>query len=343
MRTIEIHGQTGLSTIVTGESLDNLANYIPRNTCTIIITDHNLYRLYKDRFSKWDVIQIGTGEKVKTLDTLQQIYRELVTLEMDRSGFIVGIGGGIVCDIAGFAASTFMRGLDFGFVSTSLLSQVDASTGGKNGVNFQGYKNMIGVFNQPRFVICDTAMLETLPRNELISGFAEVIKHAAIGSEKMFRFLWENAGRALRLDREVLEQLVYDSVMIKAAVVAKDEREKGERRKLNFGHTFGHAIEITSGLSHGEAISIGMVFAANLSVKRGLLERGQAGKLKDLLVKFQLPVTIDIDKKLILDALKKDKKREGGGIHFVLLEKTGKAVVHEIPFNELEEVIRDMR
>lgn len=343
MRTIEIQGQTGLSTIAVGETLGNLEQYIPGNSRTIIITDNNLKHYYHNQFPKWHVIEIGTGEKIKTLDTLQQIYRELVELEIDRSCFIVGIGGGIVCDITGFAASTFLRGLDFGFVSTSLLSQVDASVGGKNGVNFQGYKNMIGVFNQPRFVICDTTMLKTLPHHELISGFAEVIKHAAIGSNEMFGFLDENAEKALELDADVLERLVYDSVMIKAGVVGKDEKEKGERRKLNFGHTLGHAIEKTTGVSHGEAVSIGMVFAANLSVKRGLLKRGQARKLRELLVKFQLPVEIDFDVNKVLDALKKDKKREGSGIHFVLLEQIGKAVIHEIPIGELEEVIHDMR
>ena len=146
----------------------------------------------------WNVIEIGTGEKIKTLETVAYIFKKLVELEIDRSCFIVGMGGGIVCDITGFVASTYMRGLPFGFVSTSLLSQVDASIGGKNGVNFDGYKNMIGVFNQPQFVICDPEMLKTLPHKELLSGFAEVVKHAAVGSEELLIFLEKNFPKALR-------------------------------------------------------------------------------------------------------------------------------------------------
>ena len=246
MKTIEIHGQTGRSKIVIGESLENLEKYTP-STKKIIITDENLNRLYHHRFPPWNVIEIGTGEKIKTLETVVYIFKKLVELEIDRSCFIIGIGGGIVCDITGFVASTYMRGLPFGFVSTSLLSQVDASIGGKNGVNFDGYKNMIGVFNQPHFVICDPEMLKTLPHKELLSGFAEVVKHAAIGSEELFIFLEKNFPRALALDAGTLEKLVYDSVIIKAKVVEKDEKEKGERRILNFGHTLGHALEKTSG------------------------------------------------------------------------------------------------
>jgi 3-dehydroquinate synthase len=341
MKTIEIHGQTGDSRILVGESLRNLEQYVIDRRA-VIITDTEVSRYYRPAFPGWDVIEIGTGEKIKTLETIQEIYRQLVDLEIDRSCFIAGIGGGIVCDIAGFAASTYMRGLPFGFVSSSLLSQVDASVGGKNGVNFHGYKNMIGVFNQPGFVICDLAMLETLPRRELICGFAEVVKHAAIGSSALFDFLRTSGGDALALDRGVMERAVYDSITIKAAVVQQDEREKGERRKLNFGHTLAHALEKTAGIPHGEAVSIGMVFAANLSVRRGLLSNGEAGELRRLLTRLHLPVEIPIDKKNVCDAVKKDKKRQGQGIHFVLLKSIGQAVVEELTIEEVEAAIDDM-
>jgi 3-dehydroquinate synthase len=279
------------------------------------------------------------GEKIKTLKTVEFIFGKLLELDADRSACIVGIGGGIVCDITGFAASTYMRGVDFGFVSSSLLSQVDASVGGKNGVNFSGYKNMLGVFNQPGFVICDTAMLRTLPAKELSIGFAEVVKHAAIGSEELFKFLEENHREALQLDEAVIERLVTDSVLIKSAVVNRDEKEKGERRKLNFGHTLGHALEKTVGISHGEAVSIGMVFAANLSVKRGLVDKGEAARLSQLLEKVKLPTQIPFDKDKVIDALKKDKKREGAGIHFVLLTKLGRVIIEKITIGELKELI----
>lgn len=341
MKTIEIHGQTGTSKIAVGESLENLEKYTG-GTKKIIITDENLNRFYHNRFPPWDIIEIGTGEKIKTLETVEYIFKKLVELEIDRSCFIVGIGGGIVCDITGFAASTFMRGLPFGFVSTSLLSQVDASVGGKNGVNFYGYKNMIGVFNQPDFVICDPEMLNTLPHKELVSGFAEVVKHAAIGSQELFTFLEKNFQKALDLDSATLEKLVCDSVTIKADVVWKDEKEKGERRKLNFGHTLGHALEKTAGLPHGEAVSIGMVFAAELSLKRNMLPITETERIRGLLWQIGLPREMFVDKEKILDALKKDKKRQGSGVHFVLLESIGHAIIEEIPFHELEMVIHDL-
>lgn len=341
MKTIDILAQTGPSNIAIGETLQNLPNYTDTST-SIIITDTNLHRLYHPQFPPCPTITIGAGEKIKTLQTVEEIFQQLTDLEADRSHTIIGIGGGIVCDIAGFVASTYMRGLDFGFVSTSLLSQVDASVGGKNGVNFHGYKNMVGVFNQPRFVLCDTAMLNTLPHEELLSGFAEIVKHAAISSPDMFRFLEQNYSKALDLDIPVIEQLVYDSVVIKADIVRQDEREKGERRKLNFGHTLGHAVEKTAGISHGEAVGIGMVFAAQLSVHLNMLPTSAVRRIRDLLKSIGLPTEITGDKEKVLDALKKDKKREGKGIHFCLLSAIGEAVIREIPIQELEEVIDDM-
>lgn len=341
MKQIEIQGQTGRSVIAVGESLENLEKYV-HGTKPVIITDENLESHYKKQFPPWDTITIGTGEKIKTMGTMEFIYEKLVEHEIDRSCFLVGIGGGIVCDIAGFAASTYMRGVNFGFVSTSLLSQVDASVGGKNGVNFHGYKNMIGTFNQPGFVICDTTMLKTLPQKELLGGFAEVVKHAAIGSKELFGFLETNYDKALGMDTGILEELVYESVKIKAEVVRKDEKEKGERRKLNFGHTLGHAIEKTMGISHGEAVSIGMVFAANLSVKRKMFSQAEAERIRSLLERIGLPVKISFEKEKILDAMRKDKKREGAGIHFVLLRAMGETVIEEIPIDELEDAVHDL-
>ncbi len=327
-----------------GESPLNLPEYVEKYnpTQTVIITDTNLNHLYRKQFPPWETIVLDTGEPFKTLDTLENIFEQLVNLEMDRSGFIVAIGGGITCDIAGFAASIYMRGINFGFVSTSLLSQVDASVGGKNGVNFQGYKNVLGVFNQPKFVICDPMMLKTLPRDELLNGLAEGVKHAAIKSPGLFDFLESNYQKALDCDTHVLEKLVYESIEIKAAVVRKDEKEKGERRILNFGHTLGHAVEKITGIPHGQAISMGMVFAANLSVKQQLLPAETAQRLEQLLQKFQLPTQLPCQPDQLVDALKKDKKREGRGIHFVLLEDIGKTLIRRIPINQLEEVVHDM-
>jgi 3-dehydroquinate synthase len=256
----------------------------------VCITDENLLKNYSAELEPWQKVVLGTGEKIKTLKTVHQIYEKLISYEVDRSSFIVAVGGGIVCDVAGFAASTFMRGIPFGFVSTSLLSQVDASAGGKNGVNFEGFKNMIGVFNQPEFVICDYSMLETLPLKEFISGFAEIVKHAAIADAEMFAYLEKNYQRALAHDPEAIHYLIKKSVTIKSSVVEADEREKGERKKLNFGHTFAHSLEKLTGMIHGEAVSIGMVLAARLSEKKDMLSPADVQRLQSLLANLQLPV-----------------------------------------------------
>jgi 3-dehydroquinate synthase len=341
MKSLMIHGSTGDSTILIGESLQNLQKYIASER-VVVITDSNVRRLYGKDFPPYEIIEIGMGEKIKNLDTVKAIYGKLLELETDRSSFIVGIGGGVVCDIAGFAASTYLRGVRFGFVSSTLLSQVDASVGGKNGVNFEGYKNMVGVFNQPEFVICDMNLLKTLPQKEVLCGLAEVVKHAAIGDSNLFSYLEENEKKVLQLDEEVVEKAVYDSVLIKSGIVNRDEREKGERRKLNFGHTLGHALEKTAGAPHGEAVSVGMVAASVLSEKKGYLSTEEKGRIEALLKKFQLPTRVRFDGKRLLDAVKKDKKREGEEIHFVLLQGIGKAVVEKISVEELKTLVSEM-
>ncbi len=341
MKSLMIHGSTGDSKILIGENLQNLQKYIVSER-VVIITDSNVRRLYGKDFPPYEIIEIGMGEKIKNLDTVKAIYGKLLELETDRSSFIVGIGGGVVCDIAGFTASTYMRGVRFGFVSSTLLSQVDASVGGKNGVNFEGYKNMVGVFNQPEFVICDMNLLKTLPEKEVLCGLAEVVKHAAIGDSKLFSYLEEHNKKVLQLDVGVVEKAVYDSVLIKSGIVNRDEKEKGERRKLNFGHTLGHALEKTTGIPHGEAVSVGMVAASALSEKKGYLGREEKERIEALLKKFQLPTRVRFDGKRLLDAVRKDKKREGEEIHFVLLQGIGNAVVEKISVKELKTLIKEL-
>ncbi len=341
MIKVKINAADKNSEILVGEKLENLSDYIPSEN-VVIITDENVSKYYLDKFPAFKVITIGTGEGVKTLDTASDIYQQLLDMDAQRSTFLVGIGGGIVCDITGFIASTFLRGIRFGFVSSTLLSQVDASVGGKNGVNHKGYKNMIGIFNQPDFVICDNRLLKTLPERELLSGFAEIIKHAAIEDADYFSYLEENSEKALGLDHDVIKKIVHDSVIIKSDVVNRDEQEKGERRKLNFGHTFGHAIEKTFKIPHGEAVSLGMVLAGSLSARKGLLNNEKAKRITDLLKQYRLPVDIDFDRNMILEALDKDKKRKGNNIHFVLLEDIGKSVIMEISIDELKNIIHDL-
>ena len=329
--------QTGdfQSQVIIGESYTNLPKYLPAGRQAIVITDANILKYYGDFFRTFPVIEIGIGEKNKTIDTLAYIYQRLLELGADRNSFVVAAGGGIVCDVAGFAASTYMRGVPFGFVSTSLLSQVDASVGGKNGVNFGGYKNMIGTFNQPQFVLCDTAMLQTLPEREFVSGFAEIVKAAAIRDAALFDYLEKNGGKAVTRDPEVIRHLVVESVKIKANVVEHDEREQGERRILNFGHTFGHAVEVLTGVTHGEAVSVGMMMAARRSVSDCGFPQNQVDRLERLLLQLGLPVTTDAPSEDVFRTMLKDKKRESDAIHLVLLNEIGKAVIRKTAIETL--------
>jgi 3-dehydroquinate synthase len=326
VRKISIKGKKGNSNIFVGEKIGNMDKYIDVSN-TIIVSDKNVIRYYKKRFPDCPVIEIEDGESIKTVATVEHIWKKLLELGADRSTFLLGIGGGIVCDITGFAASTYMRGISFGFVSTTLLSQTDASTGGKNGINLNGYKNMIGAFDQPEFVICDTTMLKTLPKAELYNGFAEVIKHAAIASKSQFIFLEKHRNDILDKNPEALEDMIFNSVSIKAKIVQADEFETGERKKLNFGHTIAHGLQKISNIPHGEAVAIGMVFAADMSRKRGLLYESEFRRLNRLVYNYNLPTSIKCNKEKLIDAVAKDKKQHSGTIDFVMLNSLGKSSI----------------
>ncbi len=335
VRELEIAGKTGHSRILAGEALENLGLYLPKGK-TVIITDSTVNDLYGNLFPACPVLEVGEGEGNKTLDTVANLLGGLVSLGLDRSCFIVGIGGGIVCDVTGFVASTYLRGVDFGFCPTTLLAQVDASVGGKNGVNFEGYKNMVGVFNQPSFVLCDPGVLKSLPQKELANGFAEIVKHGAIRDASHFALLEDNTARALALNPQFMARLIYDSIAIKANIVNQDEKETGIRKILNFGHTYGHALEMAATVSHGKAVSAGMAMACNLSVERGLLKEEDSRRIKRLLSDLGLPLQIEVDPARALDALARDKKKLGGDIRFVLLKTLGEAVVERISIKDLE-------
>lgn len=343
MKTIEVQGSQGISAIHVGESLKNIGNYLPEGRRYVVITDKNVRLHYEEDFPKGvPVITISTGEEIKTLATVEMIFRELIALGADRHTFIIGIGGGIVCDITGFVASIYMRGVDFGFVSTTLLSQVDASVGGKNGVNFDSYKNMVGVFCQPRFVICDTSLLKTLPPDEISNGFAEIVKHALIADAPMLDYIEANIEKALALDSSVVAKLVEESVRLKARVVQMDEKEAGERKKLNFGHTLAHALEKLNPIGHGRAVSIGMVAAAKFSAEKRLLSDIECQRVIKVLESLHLPVAFDDFNATIndiLNAMAKDKKKDNDRISFVFLNGVGNAVVKSITFDELNRLI----
>jgi 3-dehydroquinate synthase len=341
MEKLSLRTGTHESLILLGEQIKNIRLYLPE-TKVFVISDEKVMNYHGQHFSDFPAIILEQGEKHKTLRSLEFITDRLIHESCDRSSFLLGVGGGIVCDITGFAASVYMRGIRFGFVSTTLLSQVDASVGGKNGVNFSGYKNILGVFNQPEFVICDPAVLKTLDKREFTGGIAEVVKAAAIRDADFFGFLEEKMDLLAARNEEVLAEAISRSVKIKADFVKRDEREKGERRMLNFGHTFGHALEKHTGMPHGEAVSIGMALASELSVKLGILEKQESARIITLLKRAGLPVQSPVPPSVLAEVMTRDKKKEIDILHLVLLEKTGTAVNYPVKTNQLEELLHDL-
>lgn len=336
---LTLRGASGDCRILVGPCLEEAARLVSGRR-TVVVTDANVERLHRERFPAGEVVAIGTGEASKTLATVEALYRRFVELEVDRSTFVVAVGGGIVCDVAAFAAATFLRGLDCGLVPTTVLAQSDAGVGGKNGVNLGGIKNLVGTIRQPRFVLCDPLFLETLPLEELRSGLAEIVKAGAIADAELFAALEVSAAQLLARDRPALQRAVEGALRVKARVVEADESEKGERRALNFGHTLGHALEALEGMRHGEGVSVGMVFAARLSESRGLLPAGGAERIELLLARLGLPVRRAGDPARWLEAMGKDKKRAGKAIQMALLKSVGECVIAPVELRELEAALQ---
>lgn len=286
------------------------------------------------------------GEKSKTLDTVKNIYKELIEAKFDRRDMLVALGGGVVGDITGYTAATYLRGIDFIQIPTTLLAQADSSIGGKTGVDFDGYKNMVGAFYMPRLVYMNISTLKELDERQYYAGFAEVMKSALIKDALFYEWLLDHMYEIHDRELEVLEEMVERSCTVKKLVVEKDPTEKGDRALLNFGHTIGHAIEKNQNFEmlHGECVALGMVAAAYLSWKHNWLSMEEYYEVRDMLVPFNLPISIDnLDTRAILELTKSDKKMEAGQIKFVLLKKVGKAVIDktvtdEEILNALEEI-----
>ena len=326
----------GRSKVVVGNLAEVLPQLLPSKR-VIVITDCNIDRHYHKLIEQYEHILIGLGETSKTWHTLDMIYRQLIELNADRSTFILGIGGGIVTDITGFVASTYMRGVEFGFVSTTLLGQVDASVGGKNGVNMDGYKNMVGTFNQPSFVICDVGMLSTLPKREFRTGLAEVIKAGVIADPELFAMLEECDLASLAKNTELLSEIVYRAIKVKADIVERDEREEGDRRKLNLGHTLAHAIEkCSSKMNHGEAVAVGLSLIADAAVRNGELSQDDCTRIKNLLERVGFVLEPPVEMRYLLKAVKKDKKSEGEQIFIVFPTNIGCCEARPMPLVEFK-------
>jgi 3-dehydroquinate synthase len=318
--------------------LDELQAFDIENRRAAVIADTNTAALFGDTVKglleghcKKVILHVfQAGEANKTLDTVKEIYKDLIEEQFDRKDLLIALGGGVVGDITGYAAATYLRGIDFIQIPTTLIAQSDSSIGGKTGVDFDGYKNMVGAFYMPKLVYMNIGALKELDDRQFYAGFAEVMKHGLIKDAAFYEWLLDNMYEIHDRDLEVLEEMIIRSCSVKKLVVEKDPTEKGDRALLNFGHTIGHAIEkaMKFEMLHGECISLGMVAAAYISWKHNWLSMEEYYEVRDMFVPFNLPISIDaIDPEEIVRLTKSDKKMEAGQIKFVLLKKVGKAVI----------------
>jgi 3-dehydroquinate synthase len=314
-----------------------LEKLAPKET-TVLITDENVFARHKKKFKGWNTIILKSGEQYKIQPTVDVVIDQLIAIGASRKTTLIGVGGGVITDITGYVAGIYMRGIRFGFVPTSLLAMVDASIGGKNGIDVGVYKNMVGLIRQPVFLLFDHSFLRSLPKTEWQNGFAEIIKHACIKDAVMFRLLQKHTLSDFQKNPKLLSALIQQNVLIKTKVVTGDEFEQGERQLLNFGHTLGHAIENMYELSHGQAISIGMTYAAVIS--QHLKHFTGAEAVVNLLDKYGLPTFAKFNTKKAFRVMMMDKKKDHVSIHYILLEKIGKGVVQPLLLVQLQEIFK---
>lgn len=305
---------------------------------TVIITDENVFKHHQQKFRGYNTIVLKPGEMYKVQATVDAVINQLITLQANRNTMLIGVGGGVITDITGYVAAVYMRGLSFGFIPTTLLGLVDASIGGKNGIDVGVYKNIVGTIRQPSFILHDYNFLKTLPLAEWQNGFAEIIKHACIKNAAMFRQLQKHDVFFYQKNKAALAKLIQQNILIKARVVLNDPFEKGERKLLNFGHTLGHALENQYELSHGQAISIGMYYAAFFSSSVFLFKHRE--KVKQLLEQYGLPTTASFDIAKAVEVLRMDKKRDMDEINYILLKKIGQGVIHKMPIILVQKIIQ---
>jgi 3-dehydroquinate synthase len=354
MKTLEVDlGNRSYPIYIGADLIDqpNLFKACEKASSIFVVTNTTVAPLYAQRLTKtletFDktvrTIVLPDGESYKDWKNLQLIFDDLLKFGADRQTMLVALGGGVIGDMTGFAAASFMRGIRFIQVPTTLLAQVDSSVGGKTGINHPLGKNMIGAFHQPVAVIADLNTLKTLPARELSAGLAEVVKHGAIADAKFLDWIEANSKPLLACDTNAMSHAVLRSCEIKSAVVSADEREGGIRATLNFGHTFGHAIEAGMGYGewlHGEAVGCGMVLGADLSCRLNYITKAEADRLTKIIQSMKLPIVPPkFGGKRYLDLMQVDKKTESGQIRYVVLEKIGKARIQDVPDAQVLETL----
>lgn len=327
-------------------SKEELLTRIPTDRRVIIIIDKSVDLIYGEIFKDFSKIVVNSTEQEKSFIGIQTITQQLLSLEADRSTFLVAVGGGTLTDLAGFVASIYMRGIDFGFIPTTLLAQVDASIGGKTAINFEGYKNILGVFQQPAFTLISSIFLNSLTQKEIKEGLAEMLKTFLIKDEKLFFDTVSKVSKSLdeneKISTSSLEDLPYKCALIKNDIVTVDPLEKGDRILLNLGHTFAHALEKEIQISHGEAVAIGITMAAKLSVKLGLLSKKEEETIFKSIASCGLTGKSPVEISKLVEHMKRDKKRDNRTIRFVVLNKIGQASIYNIPIDSLKVIMNDL-
>lgn len=301
---------------------------------TVIISDNNVYNLYPDIFNNHNHIIIEAGEKNKNINTLTHIIEKLIELGIDRKSIIIGFGGGLVCDMTGFAATIFMRGIKFGFIPSTLLAQIDAAIGGKNGINSGELKNYIGTFSHPEFIICDPVLLKTLPDIEYKNGFGEILKYALIAGKDLYNVIYKDRDLLIKRDTNILNIIIGKCVNIKLEYIKADPYDTGKRHILNFGHSLGHCFEIVDNLPHGIAVVKGMIAALDLSLKFNYTTEKDVELIKKLFIDFEYDISYNLTNKH-WDIFIKDKKKNSDTIEFIFFKNIGDVFVRPVRFDEI--------
>lgn len=330
----------------------NLENLHIKNRKVCIVSDSNVSNLYINELIKYikdctEVVEtwiFSAGEENKNLNTVQNLYEHLIKLQFDRNDILIALGGGVTGDLTGYVAATYLRGIRVIQVPTTLLSMVDSSIGGKTGVDFNAYKNMVGAFKQPELVYINSDVLKTLSDEQLASGMGEVIKHGLIKNKNYYEYIKQNINEIKNRNTQILNEIIYQSCIIKQSVVEIDPEEKGERALLNFGHTIGHAVEklMNFKMFHGHCVAIGMVAASYISYKKGYIKKEELYDIENILKMSDLPIRIkNLNARDILITTKNDKKMDSGKIKFILLNKIGNSIIEKnITDAELLEAIK---
>lgn len=341
MKTLPLNTTLGSATLYFGDCYSKLEDLLPEDS--VLLTDRNVYALYKEQMPDIPRIILEPGESHKNLKSVERVLEKLLEYKVNRRGFLLGYGGGMITDLAGFAASVYLRGIPFGYVSTSLLGQLDASIGGKTGVNFQGLKNMIGLFRHPDFVICDPLFLHTLPDLDFQSGLGELLKHALAFDADLWTEIHTTADATNIRKSEKWASWTERSVRLKAGIVESDVLEKGDRVLLNLGHTFGHAYESLTGMPHGICVFQGLKDAIRISETLQLLPRKEAGELLTSMEKLRIPGMSLPSADQVLEVISYDKKGGGEKLRFIGLEACGKALIYPLALQELSAIYKTLR